>query len=136
MSVDRHIIVNMGIAVLVPGDFLIYKLAPSNGNPRWVYACQDRQIFSVTTPQPLYQWFLVNNGPTPTPLWVPTDRPPNVDDIYIVGISFAQTRSYRLQIASLHAGAPPTAAIVVQDIIYTSDNPTDSFREPFTVSVQ
>jgi hypothetical protein len=122
MAVNISTVVNMGAASLVPGEFLLYSLFPSAGNPIWSFSCSDRKgIFQVSeTPKPEYKWAIIN-GPPPNPLHVPIDRDIRIADVYAVFLIFAQVQSYRLTVVKKPIN------LVIQDITLTAQLRTDTF---------
>jgi hypothetical protein len=130
MAVNKVVVVDMGAVSLNKGEYLLYSLFPSAGNPFWAFSCADRRgIFQVSNdPQPQYRWCVLNGGPGPNPLWVSTDRSPGVPDVYVVFLLFAQVQSYRLQVVRYPMN------IVVQDMTLTAQTPSDTYPVPFDIT--
>jgi hypothetical protein len=130
MAVSQVVTVNMGAVSLNPGEYLLYSLFPSNGNPIWAYSCVDRRgIFQVSNdPRAQYCWCLLNGGPGPNPLWVSLDRARGAVDDYVVYLDFAQVQSYRVNVVRM------PSKVVVQEITFTAQFPSDKYPVPLDVT--
>jgi hypothetical protein len=130
MAVSAIVTVNMGAVSLNPGEYLLYSLYPSVGNPLWYYSCVDRKgIIQVSNnPRSQYSWCLLNGGPGPNPLWVSLDRSLNVADVYVLYLLFTQVQSYRISVTR------EPSKVVVQDITLTAQFHTDTYPVPLDVT--
>lgn len=116
------------------GQYLQYSLTVRGGRPLFTFSCAHRSIASADQfpghPKANYDWKLWKTIVAPTKTDFTADVFPT--DVFNVGMSFLGATEYELLI-ELHDAAA-TNLQTVQDIVYKSQFPEDSYIEDLTIT--
>lgn len=112
-------------------EHLHYVIEAGGGTPIFNLSCKHRTHWSEATfgpPAARYEriWPLAPGDVD--------DQNDDEDDIYVVSFSFLHALNYRLLVERHDANHQVLQ--VVKDIRYASDNPSDRYREFFTVAAR
>jgi len=125
VSVQATVRVGHGFVALGSGDYLQYFLIQP-GIAHGAFACEHRAPIVSINGAGNHAWVLSTTG-VPSPNLFLLDLGPGGYDNYVVSMVFAQAQAYTLRVVR------QPASIMVQDIDFVSNSPTDIYHHPLLV---
>jgi hypothetical protein len=125
VSVQLTVRVAHGYVALGLGDSLQYFLTPG-GIAQGAFACEHRKPIVPINGPGNHAWLLATTGMTGPNAFL-VDQGPGVYDVYVATMLFAQAKAYTLRIIRQPAN------LVMQDIDFVSNAPTDIYHQPLLV---
>jgi hypothetical protein len=125
VSVQLTVRVAHGYVALGLSDSLQYELTPG-GIAQGAFACEHRKPIVPINGPGNHTWRLATSGMAGPNVFL-VDQGPGVYDVYVATMLFAQAKAYTLRIIRQPAN------LVVQDIDFASNAPTDIYHQPLLV---